>query len=88
MLKLVLCYILHCQVGNHIDIMTGDWTAIESGIGGNIDSYYEYLLKGGILFNRRSLLHQFEGELLLCVIAFMQALEKKALSECTYAVKF
>ena len=49
------------QVGNHIDVASGDWVALEAGIGGNIDSYYEYLLKGGILFNRPHLLHQFEG---------------------------
>lgn len=33
-------------VGNHIDVMTGRWTAQDSGIGGGVDSYFEYLVKG------------------------------------------
>lgn len=37
-------------VGNHIDVDTGEWTADEAGIGGLIDSFYEYMLKGGALF--------------------------------------
>jgi mannosidase alpha-like ER degradation enhancer 2 len=48
-------------VGNHIDVASGNWVALEAGIGGNIDSYYEYLLKGSILFSRPNLLHQFKG---------------------------
>jgi mannosidase alpha-like ER degradation enhancer 2 len=47
-------------VGNHIDVASGNWVALEAGIGGNIDSYYEYLLKGSILFSRPNLLHQFK----------------------------
>jgi hypothetical protein len=30
---------------------SGYWTHRDSGIGGSIDSFYEYLLKAGILFN-------------------------------------
>lgn len=26
--------------------MTGRWTALDAGIGGGVDSYYEYLVKG------------------------------------------
>ena len=37
-------------LGNHINIQTGHWTAQESTIGGNCDSFYEYLLKNGVLF--------------------------------------
>ena len=33
-------------VGNHIDIWTGEWTHLDSGIGSNQDSFYEYLYKG------------------------------------------
>jgi ER degradation enhancer, mannosidase alpha-like 2 len=33
-------------LGNHIDVMTGRWTAQDAGIGGGVDSYYEYLVKG------------------------------------------
>jgi len=36
--------------GNHIDITNGRWTSTESSIGGNSDSFYEYLLKSSILF--------------------------------------
>ncbi|CAG5136354.1 unnamed protein product [Candidula unifasciata] len=38
-------------LGNHIDVGTGKWTAQDSGIGGGIDSYFEYLVKGAIMFN-------------------------------------
>lgn len=33
-------------LGNHIDVMTGRWTAQDAGIGGGVDSYFEYLVKG------------------------------------------
>ncbi|XP_057335354.1 ER degradation-enhancing alpha-mannosidase-like protein 2 [Microplitis mediator] len=36
-------------VGNHIDILTGQWTARDSGIGAGVDSYFEYLAKGTLL---------------------------------------
>lgn len=42
-------------LGNHIDVMTGRWTAQDAGIGGGVDSYFEYLVKGmyilGIIYN-------------------------------------
>jgi len=37
--------------GTSIDVETGDWVNSESHIGGCIDSYYEYMLKGSILFD-------------------------------------
>lgn len=45
--------------GNHIDTKTGVWTAQDSGIGAGVDSYFEYLVKGAILFQRPELLHMF-----------------------------
>ncbi|XP_012251429.2 ER degradation-enhancing alpha-mannosidase-like protein 2 [Athalia rosae] len=36
-------------LGNHIDVLTGHWTAQDSGIGAGIDSYFEYLAKGALL---------------------------------------
>ena len=38
-------------VGDAIDVTTGEWKSKESHIGGGIDSYYEYVLKGAYLFN-------------------------------------
>jgi glycosyl hydrolase family 47 len=38
-------------VGEQINVETGAWVSRESHIGGGIDSYYEYLVKCGILFN-------------------------------------
>lgn len=35
-------------LGNHIDVMTGRWTAQDAGIGGGVDSYFEYLVKGTV----------------------------------------
>lgn len=49
------------QVGNHIDVSTGKWTALDSGIGGGIDSYFEYLVKGSIMFDIPELLEHFRG---------------------------
>ncbi|VEL06968.1 unnamed protein product [Protopolystoma xenopodis] len=36
--------------GNHIDVNTGKWTASEASIGAGVDSYFEYLVKGSLLF--------------------------------------
>lgn len=38
-------------MGNHLDVASGKWIAHDSGIGGGIDSYFEYLVKGALLFN-------------------------------------
>ena len=40
-------------VGEEIDVETGAWTSAASHVGGGIDSYYEYLLKGSLLFGDR-----------------------------------
>jgi mannosidase alpha-like ER degradation enhancer 2 len=37
-------------VGEEIDVETGQWVSTQSHVGGGIDSYYEYLLKGWLLF--------------------------------------
>ena len=37
-------------VGEEIDVETGKWLSTASHVGGGIDSYYEYLLKGWLLF--------------------------------------
>ncbi|KAL1284972.1 ER degradation-enhancing alpha-mannosidase-like protein [Trichinella pseudospiralis] len=47
-------------VGNHIDVQTSMWTATDAGIGGGVDSYFEYLVKGGALINSESLLKHFK----------------------------
>ncbi|KAH8384969.1 hypothetical protein KR093_003492, partial [Drosophila rubida] len=45
--------------GNHIDVQSGRWTALDSGIGAGVDSLFEYLVKGAILLNRPELLDLF-----------------------------
>lgn len=45
--------------GNHIDVQSGRWTALDSGIGAGVDSLFEYLVKGAILLNRPELLELF-----------------------------
>ncbi|XP_078690236.1 ER degradation-enhancing alpha-mannosidase-like protein 2 isoform X1 [Branchiostoma floridae x Branchiostoma belcheri] len=47
-------------VGNHIDVTTGRWTAVDSGIGAGVDSYFEYLVKGYILLGRPELIDMFK----------------------------
>ena len=37
-------------VGDEIDVETGEWLSASSHVGGGIDSYDEYLLKGALLF--------------------------------------
>jgi Glycosyl hydrolase family 47 len=37
-------------VGDAINVETGKWTGTDSSVSGGIDSYYEYLLKGWLLF--------------------------------------
>lgn len=37
-------------VGEEIDVESGQWVSTNSHVGGGIDSYYEYLLKGWLLF--------------------------------------
>ncbi len=37
-------------VGDEIDVETGAWLSRSSHVGGGIDSYFEYLLKGRLLF--------------------------------------
>eukprot|EP00795_Rhopilema_esculentum_P001392 gene1392-15803_t len=46
-------------VGNHIDVSDGRWTAVDSGIGAGVDSYFEYLVKGGIMFGETKLIDMF-----------------------------
>ncbi len=36
--------------GNQIDVQTGEWQGLLSGLGAGLDSFYEYLLKTYILF--------------------------------------
>lgn len=45
--------------GNHIDVLTGRWTAQDSGIGAGVDSYFEYLAKGAVLLQRPELIAMF-----------------------------
>ena len=55
-------------MGNHIDVQTGEWKAIDAGIGAGIDSYYEYLLKGAAAFQNTELMSSFLGNGTLGVI--------------------
>lgn len=49
-------------VGNHIDVAKGKWTAQDAGVGAGIDSYFEYLAKGSMLFRLPELHHMFLGK--------------------------
>ena len=48
-------------VGTTIDVNTGKWLNTQSHISGMIDSYYEYLLKGAILFGDEDLRKMWEN---------------------------
>jgi mannosidase alpha-like ER degradation enhancer 2 len=47
-------------VGSVIDVDTGSWKNTESHISGGIDSYYEYLLKGWLMFGDEDLRQMWE----------------------------
>eukprot|EP00736_Rhodelphis_marinus_P013413 Rmarinus@m.26881 len=46
-------------VGAHIDAANGQWTQRGTGVGSLVDSYYEYLLKGYLLFGNPDDLQMF-----------------------------
>ncbi|XP_078342728.1 ER degradation-enhancing alpha-mannosidase-like protein 1 isoform X2 [Oculina patagonica] len=46
-------------LGNVINVETGDWTGKMSGLGAGLDSFYEYLLKGYIMFGETEDLKRF-----------------------------
>ena len=52
-------------MGNHIDVQTGKWTALDAGIGAGVDSYFEYLVKGSIMFQYSDFREMFNGDLLI-----------------------
>uniref|UniRef100_A0A7S4PR72 alpha-1,2-Mannosidase n=1 Tax=Guillardia theta TaxID=55529 RepID=A0A7S4PR72_GUITH len=47
-------------LGSHIDVNTGNWVYFDSGIGGGIDSFYEYLLKAYFLTGKSTYLNMFD----------------------------
>ena len=61
-------------VGNHINIDSGVWTHHDSGLGTNIDSLYEYLVKAHFLFGDGDSLHMFSE----CYAGIMKFLRKGA----------
>jgi len=59
-------------VGNHINIDTGAWTHQDAGLGTNIDSFYEYLIKGYILLGDTNLKEMFQ----VCYSGIIKYLKK------------
>lgn len=47
-------------VGSQINVETGEWTNTQAHISGGIDAYYEYLLKGWLLFDDPDLKQMWE----------------------------
>ena len=64
---MLLCY----KIGNHIDVASGKWTAQDAGIGAGVDSYFEYLVKGAILFQKPQLMKEFHGILHIISSSFI-----------------
>lgn len=46
-------------VGNHIDVEKNLWQALDAGIGAGVDSYFEYLVKGALMFEMPELMRMF-----------------------------
>lgn len=49
-------------VGNHINVLDGKWTAVDSGIGAGVDSMFEYLVKGSMLLQMPRLMEMFHSQ--------------------------
>ncbi len=49
--------------GSQIDVQTGKWINTSSHISGGIDSYLEYMLKAGILFNDKEMTEMWQTSL-------------------------
>ncbi|ELT91019.1 hypothetical protein CAPTEDRAFT_223759 [Capitella teleta] len=49
--------------GNHIDVETGAWTALDAGIGAGVDSYFEYQVKAAILFQYPDMMAMFKDNM-------------------------
>lgn len=49
-------------MGNHINVITGKWTASDFSVGNYVDSYLEYLVKGAALLGHGELQTMFDGE--------------------------
>ncbi|KAJ3428960.1 er degradation-enhancing alpha-mannosidase-like protein [Anaeramoeba flamelloides] len=47
-------------LSEEINIKSGNWSSNLAGIGGNSDSYFEYLLKSGVMYNDDELLGMFQ----------------------------
>mmetsp|Transcript_34240 Transcript_34240/g.78128 ORF Transcript_34240/g.78128 Transcript_34240/m.78128 type:complete len:509 (-) Transcript_34240:63-1589(-) len=47
-------------MGSHIDVKTGAWVYMDSGVAGGIDSLFEYLLKAYLMFGDPELLEIFD----------------------------
>ncbi|XP_040567806.1 ER degradation-enhancing alpha-mannosidase-like protein 2 [Lepeophtheirus salmonis] len=63
-------------VGNHVNVQTGKWTAVDAGIGAGVDSYFEYLVKGSVLNNDENLLFMFR--------TYHEAIKKKMMNSDWY----
>ena len=46
-------------VGSVINVESGKWVRTDCGVGAGLDSYFEYLLKGYVLFGDREYWHKF-----------------------------
>ncbi|RNA32625.1 ER degradation-enhancing alpha-mannosidase 2 isoform X1 [Brachionus plicatilis] len=60
-------------LGNHINTVTGQWTGTDATIGSGVDSYFEYLVKAGIMLNKPELIEQFH--------TFQRAIDKYLLHD-------
>ncbi|KAJ1495828.1 glycoside hydrolase [Baffinella frigidus] len=47
-------------LGSHVNVETGEWVYFDSGIGGGIDSFFEYLMKAHLLTGKALYLDMFE----------------------------
>ncbi len=50
-------------VGDGINVKTGEWTGRDSSLSGGIDSYYEYLLKGWLLWGDQDCERMWESSI-------------------------
>lgn len=59
--------------GNVVNIQTGEWKNVISGLGAGLDSFYEYLLKAFVLFGVEADLKMFQ---VVRLLHFMKVFNK------------
>ncbi|VIO87744.1 ER degradation-enhancing alpha-mannosidase-like, putative [Brugia malayi] len=68
-------------LGNVVNIQTGEWKGVISGLGAGLDSFYEYLLKAFVLFGVETDLRMFQEAYALIISQLRRGRDRCVLGE-------